>query len=244
MGIQNPSCFNMALEAMMPETISDIVGILKRRFSPALIIIGISPIDFAGDDYITRNFGNSPWFLYQAGINSPEGWLIENSQSYKYWLAFKKYRSPEYRSDIKNQSMLIDTYGFQIRETDNKIFQVQQSVKFPDFSLAKNDFAAFKDLMSDPAQKARIIVIEMPVHPEFLPYYVPGGEKGYEDLFIHPIQMVLDKESIPFIRTQSQIMNIVTPDGWIDNAHLNEKGAEQFSSWLAYKLGNYSGNPE
>lgn len=236
-GIQNPSCFNMALEAMMPETSSEIAGILKKRFNPAVIILGLSPVDFVGNEYVTRKFNSSHWFRYQAGIFSTEGWWIENSETYKYWLSFRKYRNPEYRSDVANLNLLIDHNGFQIREKDNQIFQVQKKLKFPSFGLAESDLSAFLHFMDINSKETQIIVIEMPVHPDFLPYYVPGGKEGYENLFIQPIQKTLDEKGIPFIRTQPYIADIVTPDGWIDYSHLNEKGANQFSQWLAVQLG-------
>jgi hypothetical protein len=169
---------------------------------------------------------------------STEGWLVENSLTYRYWLAFRKIRNPEYRSELTNMNMLIDEHGFQIRENDHIIFQVQKDVKFPKFNLVEKDRQAFQRILALNSETTKVIVIEMPVHPDFLPVYVQNGESGYEELFIQPIQKLLNEKKIPFIRTQSDIHKVVSLDGWIDYAHLNDKGAGQFSKWLADKLRN------
>jgi hypothetical protein len=235
-----PVCFNMALEASVPQTTLAVANIIMKRADPALVIIGISPINFTGEENMTGELINSPWFQYQAGIFSPEGWLVDKSLVYRYWLSFRKLRNPEYRSEILNMNMLIDSQGFQIREKDNLIFEVQKFLKFPNFSLAEKDLLSFKKFISINSTKTKVIVIEMPVHPDFLPYYVQGSENGYQEIFVEPIEKILNDYDIAFIRTQPEIQNIVTADGWIDYAHLNDKGAGQFSRWLANILSNKS----
>jgi hypothetical protein len=236
MGVDNPSCFNMGLESMMPETSSELAAILKKHYNPAVIIVGVSPIDFSGSNYETRKYINSPWFRYQAGQFAPEGWWIANFESPGYWLAFLKYRNPDYRNQIANMNLLIDENGFQIRENDHISIKVLEKVKYPEFAIGKPDLPGFIRLLDLGSTKTRIAVVEMPVHPEFLPYYVQGGEEGYEKKFIQPITKLLKQKGIPFIRSQPEISGIVSSDGWVDYAHLNDKGAGEFSRWLVSKL--------
>jgi hypothetical protein len=235
-GIENPSCFNMGLESMMPETSSELAEILKKHYNPAVIIVGVSPIDFAGSKYETRNFINSPWFRYQAGQFSPEGWWIANFESPGYWLSFLKYRNPDYRDQIANMNSLIDPDGFQIRENDHISIKVLEKVKYPEFAIGKPDLPGFVRFLDLNSTKTQIIVVEMPVHPDFLPYYVQGGEDGYEKFFIQPLESIVNQKGIPFIRSQPEISGMVSPDGWVDYAHLNDKGAGEFSLWLVNKL--------
>lgn len=234
--IKQPICFNFALEAMMPETTSKLAKVLIKKNDIELIILGISPIDFVGEAYETRKFGQSPWFQHFIGKNNLEGWLIENSKSYKYWLSFLKYRDWNYRSKIWNMNNLIDQNGFQIRQPDRQIFQVNQVLNQKSFEISESDFLGLYELIQLKTSKRKIVIVEMPDHPDFLAYYLPGGEKGYEELFINPIKAMLEINDIVFIRSQPVSAEIITPDGWIDHSHLNEKGANQFSTWLADQL--------
>jgi hypothetical protein len=237
--IQNPVCFNMALKAMKPEIIARIADILVKQKKPALLIVGISPNDFTGGQFVIRKFVNSPWLRYYQGDLSAEGWWIENSKLYPYWLSFLKYRDPVYRGDMKDQLQLIDAYGSQKKQKNYSIYRVSLYLELPDFQFLQNDLDGFTHIASLNSPTLKVVVVEMPVHPDFLPYYVPEGEKGYEELFIQPVQKILEKEHIPFIRTQSQIRDVVTSDGWKDYLHLNEVGNMQFSQWLAEELSAY-----
>jgi hypothetical protein len=238
-GMQNPVCFNMALRAMRPETTAEITSILIKRTNPSLIILGVSPIDFVDTETMTREFSLSSWFRFQKGIYSIEGWLIEHSETYKYWLAFLKYRNPAYRGQLENQLLLIDRYGLEETDIKKKIFQVEPNLQLPEFQVSQRDINGLLDIINDDSSTLKVIVVEMPVHPDFLAYYIPGGEEGYENQFIQPVKTVLDEKGIPFIRTQDHISEVVTPNGWKDQIHLNKLGAEQFSQWLVNELANY-----
>ncbi|MHC1784636.1 MAG: hypothetical protein AB9891_18090 [Anaerolineaceae bacterium] len=228
-GMQDPVCFNMGLRGMPSETTSEIASIIVKRSNPSLVILGVSPLDFADSNSVTRDFVNSPWFRYQKGIFSIEGSLIEHSMAYKYWLSFLKYRNPAYRGELENQLLLIDRYGLQAREESETVFQVDPDRKKIDFQISRRDMDGLLHIADMNSSTLRVIVVEMPVHPDLLPYYVLGGEGGYEEKFIQPIQKALDEKGIPFIRTQPQIKSIVSPNGWNDEIHLNEAGTEQFS---------------
>ena len=238
MGLRNPGCFNMALEAMMPETSFDIAKLLSVRKTPSLFIIGISAIDFAGKQYETRKFGISPWFQYLAGNFSMEGWMIDHSLVYKYWLSFKKYSNPIYLSELDNQRLLIDRFGHQLRQQGNGVYQVQPIVKLPDFQISQKDINGLIQIINLNSSATKIIVVEMPVNPDFIAYYVRGGETGYKNLFLEPVEILLKNKGVPFIQTQPIIADIVPPDGWIDDLHLNEKGAQLFSLWLVQIMNN------
>lgn len=235
-GTRDPVCFNMALKAMKPEVVSKITPILASQYDPSLIIMGISPVDFTGGQATIRKFVDAPWIRYHEGKTSTEGWWIENSQVYRYWLSFLKYRDPAYRSDLKRQLAMIDRYGTQQEGQVLRLYEVRRAVSFPKYSISENDFNGFVQIANMNSTSLRVVVVEMPVHPDFLSYYIPGGSAGYEYQFLRPVQQVLDAKGVTFIRTQPYIRDVVTPDGWKDELHLNRVGTEQFSRWLAEKL--------
>jgi len=236
MGGNKPLCFNMAMKAMKPEEQSKIIPILVDQYKPVVLIIGISPVDFTGGQDAIREFGSAPWIRYKEGGQSAEGWWIEHSTVYRYWLAFLKYRDPAYRADMNKQLAAIDAYGSQKEEKSGFVYQYQSRPFIPDFQFNPGDWNGLVRMVGLRSPALQVVVVEMPVHPDFLPDYVPGGEAGYDQNFIQPIQLILRENDIPFIRTQPQIRSIVSPCGWKDFLHLNRLGAEQFSRWLAKVL--------
>lgn len=236
LGVNNPACFNMALKAMKPEVVGKITPILVDRYHTSLVIIGISPVDFTGGQATIRKFVSAPWIRYHEGGQSTEGWWIENSQVYRYWLSFMKYRDPAYRADIHRQLSMIDRNGTQQESQLLRIYEVKRAVAFPGYQISANDLDGLLSIADLNSQTMRVAVVEMPVHPDFLSYYIPGGEAGYEYQFLRPIQAALDAKKVTFIRTQPNIRDVVTPDGWKDELHLNRVGTEEFSRWLAARL--------
>ncbi|GAP20367.1 hypothetical protein [Leptolinea tardivitalis] len=236
--IKRPNCFNFALEAVMPETSSIIAKAFINKYGIKTIILGISAIDFAGKPYLTRKINNIPWLNYITGYPSFEGQIIDQSIVYRYFIALGKYRDTNYQNETHNLNLLINNYGQQIRQNENSVYRVSpnRSVELPDYSLYQPDISGLKEFGEFQKQGIKIIVFEIPVHPNFLPYYVPQGEKGYEELFIRPIESILADENIPFIRSQPDVADIVSQNGWLDYSHLNEKGATEFSRWLALKI--------
>lgn len=236
LGVQEPHCFNMALRGVRPNTNSSVASILMNRFEPELILIGLSPIDFAGENEIIREFKTSPWFLYQEGQVSFQGWLIDNSHLYRYWLSFLKYRDPSYLGEMQNLRLLINDRGLQIRQKNKKIFIVKPVIQIPKFEITQEEINGLKKIASMNNENVRVIVFEMPSHPDLIPYYVPGGTEGYEKLFVEPVTEALREYGIPFIRTQDEIRQVISPEGWQDQIHVNEVGSRRFSQWFVEKL--------
>jgi hypothetical protein len=236
--IPRPNCYNFALEAMMPETSSIMAKVFINKYGIKNIIIGISAIDFAGKPYETRNVNNIPWLKYLTGNPSFEGLLIDQSVVFRYFIALGKYRDLYYQNDINNLRLLINDYGQQVRQNENTVYRVgpNQTVELPDYSLYQPDVSALNAFGEMQKKGVKIIVFETPVHPNFLRFYVQNGDEGYEELFIKPIESQLKTENIQFIRSQPNSADIVSQNGWLDYSHLNEKGATQFSRWLALKI--------
>lgn len=235
-GIGEPLCFNLALKAMKPELTAHIASFLVQNSNPSILILGISPLDFTGGQDMIRKFVHSPWLRYQDGQYSLEGWMVENLYTYRYWLSFLKYRDPAYRTDLKNQLVGIDSFGSQTIEDTGRTYTVLPEMEFADFDLKENDLVGLERISSLNSPEMKIIAVEMPIHPDYLSRYTCGGETGYEEHLIQPIQRILDAEEIPFIRSQKQIRDIVPTEGWKDYLHLNHSGKDKFSHWLAGEL--------
>ncbi len=232
------NCFNFGLQSMMPGTSSVFANALVEKYNINTIVLGISAVDLAGDYYLPRDFISAPWFIYISGRQSLEGQLIDKSLVYRYLLSLKKYKNPDYQNMVFDLNLLITNHG-QNRKDETGGYPLITKTKFPNYSLDQHDFsglAEFGDLID---KQVKVIVVEMPVDPRFLPYYVQNGEEGYEEEFAKPVANLLKDNDIPFIRTQAEIEEVISPEGWVDYAHLNRKGATQFSTWLSKKISLY-----
>jgi lysophospholipase L1-like esterase len=90
-----------------------------------------------------------------------------------------------------------------------------------------DEFMAMKD------QGVQVILVEVPVYPDFLPYYVEGDSVKYFREFREPIQKRVDVYGVPFIYSQEEIGTYLSASRWNDVKHLNIKGADVFSRWFA-----------
>ena len=235
-GLKEPHCFNMALRGMRPKTNSSVAAILQKRVKPKIILLGLSPIDFAGEVQTIGNYNSSPWFQYQFGNTSFQGWLIDNSRLYRYWLAFLKYRDPAYQNEMHNIRLLLNDRGLQIRQKSGDVFQVNPVLQIPNFTISPEDKKYLAKIAALNGDDVKVVVFEMPTNPDIMPYYVAGGVEGYERTFVEPVESVLKEYNIPFIRTQNEIEQVVPPEGWTDQLHMNDLGMRRFSVWFADKI--------
>jgi hypothetical protein len=236
--VDQANCFNFGLQSMMPGTSSVFANALVKKYNIKTIILGISAVDLAGDYYLPRDFIYTPWFRYISGHQSFEGQLIDKSIVYRYLLSLKKYKNPDYQNMVIDLNQLITNHG-QNRKDEKAGYPLITKTKFPNYSLDQHDFLGLGEFGKLKDKNVNVIVIEMPVDPRFLPYYVKNGVEGYEEEFVSPVAKLLKDSSIPFIRTQKEIKDVISPEGWVDYAHLNRKGATQFSIWLSKKIVQY-----
>ncbi len=126
--------------------------------------------------------------------------------------------------------------GFQAREIDKELYIVNPVDNFINYQLSPEDLNGFMNIISQNNENVKVVVVEMPVHPDYLAYNISGGIESYNKLFLIPIEQLLKEKNIPFYPTQKNVGEIIDLDGWIDNIHLNEKGARQLSVWLADQM--------
>ena len=86
------------------------------------------------------------------------------------------------------------------------------------------------------AGATQVIVVEVPVHRSFLPFYVEADPDKYHSLFIAPVAEFLAWRQVPFWQTQEEMQSLIPDRGWNDVKHLNTIGAEIYSRWLALRL--------
>jgi hypothetical protein len=191
-----------------------------------------------------------PWVRYVNGEMNRLGWLVDHSIGFRYYLGLQNWRSAENRPVIARYMQEVDTFGFQPLPNKNQELVQLNEVLLTGYSLNQVDVDGYAQALRQNSETTKLIVLEMPVHPEFLPYYVEGGAEAYRQMFFDPIARMASDAGVPLWTTQTTLAASLPANGWNDRRHLNADGAAAFSQWLgqalarAVKSGNLTNPPE
>jgi hypothetical protein len=91
------SCYDFALPGVRADGAAILAQVLQEDFSPWLIIYATSTRDFVIEAEEVQ-IGPIPWLQYRSGELAPEGWLIDHSYAYRYYLVLRGLSDPTRRS--------------------------------------------------------------------------------------------------------------------------------------------------
>lgn len=225
-------CQNFGMPGMTPLTAGPLSRILIRNFHPSIIIFGTGIFDYKfsimeGSD---MSIMTSPWVNYQLGTFSIDGWLIENSYSYRYYLGLNRYLL-YYGTDTNTE---IDTNGHKIYIGRKNMTQKERidgiDIILSNLEITEKQVNGLRDLLSLNSDEVKIVVIEMLVDPVF--FSKRAVRKIYPDF----------RDMLVYETTQAGAELWLTKDvieipenGWYDLVHLNQIGSSSFSTLF----GNY-----
>jgi hypothetical protein len=230
-------CFNFGLSSLVGEPAGPIAHMLVKKYQPRLLILGTSPRDLS-DQFgeLARPLTQTPWLRYLMGDSSFEGWLIDNSSAYRYYLGMQNWKNPENRPVIEEYEAGIDKVGYQKLPNQHKELVQLEEVLLENYALNPPDVTGFRQALSQNQVGTQVVLLDMPVHPVFYHFYVAGGEQAYQDIFYQPMASMAAEYGVPMWETQTSVAPTLPADGWNDRRHLNEDGARAFSAWLAGKI--------
>jgi hypothetical protein len=232
-------CFNFGLSGGLGSTSGVIARFVTQQYAPRLLVFGTSALDYYKAPANASGVSEIPWLQYHLGHNSFEGFLVDSFMVYRYFLTDQKMRQQDYLNQYEMWQDWLDKYGFRDWLNSEMAHQGMQEIYLTDFKFDSTEFSGLQEIVALKKKGVEVIVVEMPVHPKFAPYYMEGGVDAYNELFIRPISQYLLEENIPFIQTQTDISEIVAEDGWYNRNHLNSRGAKQFTAWLGKKISDY-----
>jgi len=228
-------CFNLGLSTLTGESAGVVGRLAVRQTQPRLLIYGVSMRDFSAQfGELARPLDDAPWVRYRLGEEVFAGWLFEHSFLYRYTVAFKTWLRPANRPMMEQYQALTGEDGFSASDENNP-------EPFPERPLIENffinpaDWAGLEALVALNGPQTRLVVVEMPVQEEFLPFYVVGGKDAYEALFLNPLGEYLNAHGVVLLRGQ-EMANTIPAEGWYDQRHFNALGARLFTQWLAQQL--------
>jgi hypothetical protein len=78
----------------------------------------------------------------------------------------------------------------------------------------------------------QVILVEMPV-ADGLYYFFGNGASDYNK-FLTRVDELASLHQVPFWQTEP--LDFIPDNGWVDYSHLNKTGAEIFSKWLGQQV--------
>ena len=78
-----------------------------------------------------------------------------------------------------------------------------------------------------------VILVEMPVADGL--YYFFGNRELDYSRFVTQVDSLARRHQVPFWQTEP--LDFIPDNGWVDYSHLNKAGAEVFSKWLGQQVG-------
>jgi hypothetical protein len=226
-------CFNLGLPAMTIETASALADAAIERFHPKVIVYAILPRDvhdaIANVDYL----GKIDWVKTNRGIPSLNGWLVNHSYAYRYFITWRYWLNLPNRAKMEAETSPLAAKGYQpapgIREPyiENLTMtpeRLHEAWDDPRQAQAVQNFLLLQQ------KGVKIVFLEGPSYHES---DASDSEtwRVYETEYLPTLIQILDENQIPFWRTQ-EIAIAIPKDHWFDWLHLNTDGAATFSQWL------------
>jgi hypothetical protein len=233
---KNIKCFNFSLGTLTAGPAGTVAYMLNERYHPGLIIVGLSARDFSRDfGELTRPLKEDSWMKAQSGDPNLSGWITQNSRFFRLLNQLRNYFNPDYLDFHNRLKRDLMPDGF-LNLTGNNL-ELDTENFIPKFGLLADDLNGLDELINLKNRGVQIVFVEVPVHPDFLPVYIEADRAAYEKKFRQPIIEKIEAR-VPFLLTQEVMEQSVDNKGWNDPKHLNSKGAEIFSRWLAETLVN------
>lgn len=229
---KNLNCFNFSLGTLTAGPAGKIARVLVHRYHPQMLFVGISARDFSRDfGELARPLISDPWIQFNLGNPNPTGWLLQNSMLFRFLSQTRTLFNPDYREFQNRLEKELNPDGF-LQLSGNNL-EIDTTEFIPKFKLNAEDLSGLDEALRLKDLAVKVIIVEVPVHPEFLPNYVEGKTEKYFTMFRVPVQERIDVYGAPFLYSQEEIGTFISNSGWNDVKHLNKSGAIVFSQWLA-----------
>jgi lysophospholipase L1-like esterase len=229
---QTLNCYNFSLGTLTAGPAGKIAAILVYRYHPKVLVAGLSARDFSRDfGELARPLTADPWVREKLADPNPGGWLTENSLFYRYLGQVRNALNPDYQQFRLRLLRELAPDGF-LQYGGNDL-TIDTTEFIPKFKLNADDLSGLDEVMAMKDQGVKVILLEVPVYPDFLPHYVEGDSVKYFTEFREAVQKRVDVYGVPFVYSQEDIGTFISGSRWNDVKHLNIKGAEIFSRWFA-----------
>lgn len=241
------TCFNFAIDAIVPAASHQIAAILIADFQPDLLIVGTDARDLtiAENEWDVTVITETPWVRYRSGQFSVRGWLTEHIYVYRYGQQIKQLIQGNLAEALRPVTPPAIALGQnpkavtgwrvgsgEIPNQDEALLTYYRD-RLGDFRILPENTAGLRQIMNINSPHTQVIVVEMPVTPDYLRFF-RDPDADYDAFLTHLHQLAYAHHT-PFWTTLE--LNLIPDDGWFDFSHVNVVGADIFSAWLGHKVG-------
>ena len=243
-------CFNFGIDASSAASTAALARIVVEDYRPRLLIIGTDPRDYAvpREDRDAAVVLNTPWVAYRQGDFSLEGWLLENSYLYRYRqhigrLARSRFDGTLWSRTELNYKILpngftprskVSTYINEPPNPGDDSFEVSYYTRiYSSYQMLPENLEGVESIMEYNESGIPVILVEMPVSDGL--YYFFGNRESDYNRFLTRVGALATLHQVPFWQTEP--LDFIPGNGWVDYSHLNKTGAKIFSAWLGQQVG-------
>ena len=247
---ENPlRIFNFGVEGLTIQPNSVVAQLLVESFHPKVIIFGTEIRDYAANNGVetAEKFLGGDWLRYRLGEFSLRGWLAEHSAAARYFLAYRNWMSWDFAANhsqviTRTRKLTADGYDVENRIAERAQLDVDPSnpedaealAVFAGFRIDEGRLANLQALLDlQQAAGVRVLVVEMPVTPQFYQLFEHGMDA--HDEFVQVVSAQVQAGGSLFYPALPE--DQLPEDGRSDRVHLSKYGAAVFSrdigDWLA-----------
>jgi hypothetical protein len=238
------TCFNFGTFQVTASTAGPLGEILIEKYNPEILIYGTAARDFsteAGKEAESALM-DTAWIQYQMGDFSIEGWLIEHSEAYQIYLAYRNWMNVDFVIPAKIDDYQISEFGFNPRydvmknpnatpPLNHQLFEILSNYK-----ISPENLRGLEQIVKLRQQRVQVVIVDMPVPRSTYLYFFDNGKDDYK-AYVDQIGSYITDNDALFLKTNFRQNQIIPNDGWADRNHMNEYGASIFSEWLGKQLG-------
>lgn len=229
-------CMNFGLSGATFESSYKLANMALDWKSLDFVVLGISPIEFDPAAKNTRSMTDQPVFSTGREFDFPR-WSMQTFRLPWYYFGLLNRKDHEFLVTEAMYDASMTFNGLSISPGDRDSSLDKDRFLLHNYSMDQTAIDQLELLIEKARnQGAKLSVVEMPIKPSYMSVLIEGGEIAYETNFIAPIQEVLEKHKVPFLRTRNEIASLNESKFWRNENHLNYQGAILFSRFVAEKI--------
>ena len=243
-------CFNFGIDASSALSTAALARIVVEDYHPSLLIIGTDARDYAvpREDPDPAVVLNTPWVAYRQGDFSLEGWLLDHSYLYRYRQHLGRLARFQFEGTLWSNTKLnyetlpngftpfskVSTYINDPPKPGDDSFEVTYYTRiYSSYQMLDENLEGLESIMEYTDLGISVILVEMPVADGL--YYFFGNRESDYSRFVTQVDSLARRHQVPFWQTEP--LDFIPDNGWVDYTHLNRTGAEIFSTWLGQQVG-------
>jgi len=232
------TCYNFGVPALTASTAGVLAEVLVERYRPRLLVYGFTVRALAEQaseaQRVYDDIVNTPWVRAQRGAFDVLGWLVEHSQAFRHYLAYRNWMRHDFDHELRRfKDAPPDGY---ISFMGTRAFD-PNAVHVPDyftqFAMSDRELAGLERIFNLNHHTA-VLAVEMPL-PDFVIAGFEGGAAAHRAVFDELAELAAGYDVLLW---QASPQNLIPGDGWAeDGLHVNDQGAEILSAWLGAQVG-------